>query len=114
MATTEARHEKAARNQSLFRDINERIVELTENGGVPKQELWELICECADAACVEPISLTYPEYETIRRIPTHFPIKPGHELVDVERVVERRERYHVVEKIGESGRIAVSRDPRRD
>lgn len=114
MITADARHEKAARNQSLFRDINERIVEITEDGGMPKQEVWELICECADEACVEPIALTYPEYEAIRRIPTHFPIKPGHEIPDVERVVERHERYQVVEKLGESGKIAVSRDPRRD
>lgn len=108
------RHVKAARNQSLFRDINERIVAITEADGVPKEELWEVICECADPACVQTMSLTHAEYEAIRRIPTHFPVKPGHEATDVERVVERNNRFHVVEKFGESGKIAVARARRRE
>lgn len=113
MATND-RHVKAARNQSLFRDINDRIVAITEADGVPKEELWDVICECADSACVETMSLTHAEYEAIRRIPTRFPVRPGHEETDVERVVERNARFHVVEKFGTSGKIAVARDRRRE
>ena len=43
----------------------------------------------------------------LRAEPTRFAVKPGHELPDVERVVERHESYFVVEKAeGEAARLA--------
>jgi hypothetical protein len=102
----EQTHTKAARNQALFRDVNERVNEISE-GGVPDGELIGFICECADAECFRTIELTRDEYAEARRIPTRFPIAVGHEWSEVERVVERCERYEVVEKFGESGKIAV-------
>ncbi len=103
---------KAARNQSLFREINERIRELNADGGPPSNERWDFLCECASTDCSDVISLTHPEYEAIRRIPTHFPVKPGHVVPDVERVLESNDRYAVVEKFGEAGRVAVQMDSR--
>jgi hypothetical protein len=99
------------RRQSLFREVNERIDELAENfdllGQVP------IICECASTECNEQIRLTRAEYETLRRIPTHFAVLPGHDIPDVERVVEQNERFVTVEKFGESALAAIKLDPRR-
>lgn len=53
------------------------------------------------------------EYEVVRRVPTHFAIAPGHEIADVEHVVERTSRYVVVAKIGVGGELAQKLDARQ-
>ena len=112
MTTAEEKGERGARNQALFREINERIEDITGNDAVPTTELWNFVCECANTGCVQTISLGADEYEAIRRVPTHFPVALGHEYPDIERVVEQNERYAVVEKFGEAGKKAVELDPR--
>jgi hypothetical protein len=106
--------ERAVRNQSLLREVNERIETLsrTTAGG---SAFHEFSCECADERCAQRISLTVEEYEYIRRIPTHFIVKPGHVYLEVERVVDAdsaADRYEVVEKFGEAGKLAIQLDPR--
>jgi hypothetical protein len=71
------------------------------------------VCECADEECFEPIELTMDEYEAIREHPARFPVLPGHELPDVEKVVETHERYLVVEKQGAARDVAIEHDRRR-
>ena len=108
MATPD-RQAQGAQNQSLFRDVNDRVAEFS-----PEQRgSLAVLCECADTACVEPIPMTREEYETVRRIPTHFPIHAHHVDAEIERVVEREDRFWVVEKFGESGKLAVELDRRR-
>lgn len=78
-------------------------------------ETAEFVCECADIGCVERIELTLERYEAVRRDPRQFIVKPGHELADEERVVERHDDdYLIVEKIGEAGERAADLDPRSD
>lgn len=53
------------------------------------------------------------QYEKLRSDPTTFGIKPGHELPDIETVVEEHGHYLVVRKIDpEAAAVAVSEDPR--
>jgi hypothetical protein len=107
------RSERAARNEAVFRRVNERLEEV--NAAFDSVlETAEFVCECADIACVDRIELTMQRYEAVRRVPTRFIVKPGHELADEERVVERHDGYLVVEKIGEAGERAVELDPRSD
>src|SRR3954470_12672789 len=98
---------RAAKNQSLFREVNERIEELR-----PHDMLIEFACECIDTDCAASLLLSDEEYEQVRQFPTHFIILPGHELDDVERIVEQNERYAIVEKFGAAGPAAVRLDPR--
>jgi hypothetical protein len=97
----------AAKNQSLFREVNERIDELR-----PEDTLIPFACECIDMDCTESLPLNRDEYEGVRRFPTHFMVMPGHELDEVERVVEQNERYAIVEKFGAAGPVAMKLDPR--
>jgi hypothetical protein len=53
------------------------------------------------------------EDQAVRRVPTHFAIAPGHEIADVEHVVERMSRYVVAAKIGVGGELAQKLDPRQ-
>jgi uncharacterized protein (DUF1499 family) len=97
--------------QSLFREVNERIDALVEGLGL--QEAMTIFCECGSPNCQAQITLTETEYEKFRRVPTHFAVRPGHEIPAVERVVEANERYVVVEKFGEAAITAIKLDPRR-
>ena len=69
-------------------------------------------CECARLECNSAIELSLSEYERVRGNPRRFVILPGHELSDVDVVVERRPGYVVVEKHGRAGAVAESEDPR--
>jgi hypothetical protein len=113
MAVAEDRGSRAARNQSLFREINERVKQLNE-GFSMVLPVGEWICECADDACVERIELSAAEYEAVRDDGTHFLVAPGdeHVYLDVEIVTDRNDRYWVVEKFGTAGEVADSLDPR--
>jgi hypothetical protein len=109
--SVDTRQQRVARNEALFRQVNERIEEVNESLGA--DEPSDFLCECGDENCTAPVSLTVAEYEAIRSNPTHFVIAHGHEVIDVERVVEQNERFTVVEKfMGEEERIAVETDPR--
>jgi mannose-1-phosphate guanylyltransferase len=89
-----SRDERLAANEELFRHVNERIVELTDKWG---GEL-DLVCECANTDCTERIVLTLHEYEQLRQDAHLFALRAGHQIADVEDVVETNERYLVVRK----------------
>jgi hypothetical protein len=113
MAVAEDQGTRAARNQSLFREINERVKQLNE-GFSMVLPVGEWICECADDTCVERIDLSGAEYEAVRNDGTHFLVAPAdeHVYLDVELVTERNDRYWVVEKFGTAGEMAGKFDPR--
>lgn len=106
----EAESREIGRRQSLFREVNERIDELAQNLGL--QDEMTILCECASEQCSERITITEAEYTSLRRIPTHFAVLAGHEIPAVERIVEKNDRYVVVEKFGESAVAAIELDPR--
>jgi hypothetical protein len=99
------------RRQSLFREVNEQIEAVA--GDFELLDRIPIVCECASGGCSEQIGLTQAEYEELRRIPTHFAVLPGHDIPEVERVVEKNDRYVVVEKFGGSAIAAIKLDPRR-
>ncbi len=112
--TYEERAARAARSQSLFRDVNERVREINATFNL-RLPLGDWICECAIQECSERIEMTTDEYEMVRANPRRFTIAPGdeHLVPEVEIVVDRTERYWVVEKTGEAGDLAAKVDPRR-
>ena len=81
----DAREERIARNETLFREVNERVREVSD---ADASERIEFLCECGDAGCTESISLTRAEYERLRSDPLLFGVKPGHAIADVEGVVD--------------------------
>jgi hypothetical protein len=97
--------------QSLFREVNERIEELTQSFAL--EDAIPVLCECGLTTCNERIELSRSEYDRLRGVPTHFVVLPGHDLPGVERVIEQNERFAIVEKVGESAAVAIELDPRR-
>jgi hypothetical protein len=109
---TDLRRVRAAKNQSVFRDVNERIEKISESFDLGDSDIRLFVCECAHVTCQERFEMSDAEYEAVRRVPTHFAIKPGHEIKDVEEVVDSTERYVVVAKIGVAAETAMKLDPR--
>ena len=103
--------QKSARNQLVFREVNERIAELTSDGNETGVTLF--ICECSDRACAESLEITPAEYEQVRGDGARFIVLPGHEQPEVEHVVDRSTRFVVVEKDGADATAARDADPRR-
>ena len=110
MSLTVEAETRIANTESLFRDVNERIAESAQRFESPDAQF---VCECAEAACTERVSAPLDDYEQVRSDATHFLLVPGHEDERVERVVERRRRYQVVEKFNRAIAARVRRlDPR--
>jgi hypothetical protein len=102
--------ERAARNEARFREANERI-----HGKVLELELAErknpYLCECEDEHCTAIVLLMSAEYEEVRGGARRFLLAPRHESPD-DRVVAEHDRFTVVEKTGEEGRLVEESAPR--
>jgi hypothetical protein len=104
--------ERAARNQSLYRSINEKVKEFNQTfseAGIADSE-W--ICECADTDCTLRIPASLHEYEAVRSNSRTFIVSQGHVHPEVERVLNQNDRYMIVEKIDHAGKIAETLNPR--
>jgi len=98
------RLERQARNEALLRHVNDRVATLDRRaeGGwaAGEADRFEFHCECgAPQGCPETLALTLDEYERVRREVDRFVVAPGHETPEIERTVERREGYLVVDKL---------------
>lgn len=105
----EMRKQQIARNEALFREVNERVQEVS---GSRVTAMTEFVCECGDGECIQTVELTDAEYEQLRADPLLFAVVRGHEIPDVEDVVARNDRFDVVRKHIEEGVIARETDPR--
>jgi hypothetical protein len=106
---------RRAQNEALFREVNERIVDL-ETGLMGSDHddslLIGFVCECPREDCSETIEVTRRQYEAVRENPRRFVVIPWHEDRDIANVVERHSNYLVVEKTGEAAELATEQDPR--
>jgi hypothetical protein len=107
------RKERMARNEAMFREANERAKAWEERHRL-NSEVELYFCECANPECREKVSLNKAEYERVRSDSRRFVIVPGHELPDVETVIERTEGWVIIEKAPEVTPTLEARDPRRD
>jgi hypothetical protein len=109
------RQQRAGENQSLFREVNERVKDLNDSFHVstPTRD-W--VCECAKDNCFERIEMSAREYEDVRRHSSRFFVFPSEQHVwpEAENIVERFTNYWVVEKLELGAEIAEAHDPRSD
>ncbi len=101
--------QRVAMNEATFRKVNEAM-----ESGQDEASLMTFVCECGRLGCSVLIQLDGEEYEAIRANPRRFAIVDGHEIPEAEVIVERHERYVVVEKYGDPvAEIVEHTDPRR-
>ncbi|MFZ1879704.1 MAG: ANTAR domain-containing protein [Gaiellaceae bacterium] len=90
--TRGARAERIVQTEIFFRAINEEIALLDGTATT----LY--LCECGNPACVEGISLPPGALEKLHLSPRHFVVLDGHEIPDVETVVDHADGYLIVRK----------------
>ena len=108
----DARARRMGENEALFRNVNERIKEIGEGFSLVATHT-NFVCECSNPLCTDQVPLTLEEYEAIRAESERFFVCGGHEIPDIESVVETHERYVVVRKHpGGPAELAEELDPR--
>jgi hypothetical protein len=104
-ASNEEREVRAARNQALFRAVNEKIVELNEVFG-QIVGTFSVACECSRVDCVELIEVPADVYRAVRQSPRTFVVLRDHVDPDVERVTANDDGYAIVEVRGQGVVVA--------
>ncbi len=113
MGSLEERFRRQARNEALFREVNERIAQLGEDAQAwSPGGLVEFLCECGvEGGCGERIRMPLDVYETVRAQDDRFAVRPGHETIELERAVEWTDEYVIVDKVNAAEPL-VADDPR--
>jgi hypothetical protein len=104
--------QRAARNEALFRSINEEIRAASEVAYSGGDVVHDFVCECASETCTTPLRLTLREYDEVREHRRRFVVAPGHDEPGLERVVREGATATVVEKYGHAGDVAEETAPR--
>ena len=103
-----SREERLARNEALFREVNESVHDVHSEWSAiaPGSHALRVVCECSDDTCTEAIDVDPELYAAVREVRERFILLPGHEDLSIERVVEEADGYIVVEKTGDGADIA--------
>jgi hypothetical protein len=108
LSELDMQRQRAAKNESLIREVNEQIEDLASNSAFSM-----FICECMNELCDERVPMTLEEYEDVRRGGNRFVVLPGHNVAEVEEVIDVIDgRYVVVAKLGAGAKVAEELDPR--
>ena len=108
------RRDRLARNESLFRSINEDLERGLHTVRLDDRELSGFVCECSRRDCSDLVHIELAQYEEIRSDPRRFLVAPGHELIEVEDVVAGGENFRIVQKHDDVAAIVEADDPRRN
>lgn len=105
-AITEPQAERIGRNEAWFRAVNEQVT---------GESVWSeqaVVCECGHMDCSEFVDIERDAYDAVRRYADRFIVKPGHEIIATEIVLEKEPSYYVVQKVGPGKAVAEQHDPR--
>lgn len=106
---TDDRIRRVGENEALYRLVNERINDLSP----ATTGEFGVICECSLLACKTQIMIRPEVYEQTRARSDHFIVLRGHQLNDIETVIEDHGTFFVIEKTpAEAKRIAEEMNPR--
>jgi hypothetical protein len=106
----DARERRLAQNESLFREVNERVETLAQQLG--PHHAYEFLCECANADCTFRLKLPLPVYQSVRADARQFVVLPLHYTPEVEELVVEEDDYWIVRKTGDAGEYVERLDPR--
>ena len=111
MSAPTGRERRLALNEAVFRLANEARDAVRPDRLPGERRAY--YCECSRRDCMVRLELTLGEYELVRASSRRFAVAPGHDVPDVETVVETHgDRYAVVEKDSEVTDIVERTDPR--
>jgi hypothetical protein len=112
MTDHDDRLRRIGENEALYRLVNERIEALSA-GVVTSSGEFGVVCECATLDCKTQIMITPTVYEQVRANSDHFIVLQGHQIDEIEKVVEDHGSFIVIAKTPqEAKQIAEEMDPR--
>jgi hypothetical protein len=112
VATGEERLRRVGHNEALYRQMNETLEALNEAFS-RYDDTFSVVCECGMLECAEQLDVPRAVYEQTRADSTHFIVKRGHQIDDVEQVVANHGTFAIVEKTPEEAQVlAEETDPR--
>jgi hypothetical protein len=97
VATEEQQVDRRIKNELLFRTANEKLRPLNAAFERFAGEQALFVCECSRIECIEHVELAVAAFDRICGEPNRYIVIPGHETLEVERVVSRETTYFVVE-----------------
>jgi hypothetical protein len=109
--TAGVRQIRLAENEALFREVNERIAQIAEQWG-SNDDHFNFVCECSHADCAAQLELSRTAYEQVRAHPARFVLAKGHEVLEVDAVMDTLGSYVIVEKIEGAEGVARATDQR--
>jgi hypothetical protein len=109
LSRVDERNERIAKNETVFRAVNREIEHAGQESGGTGQ-LIEVLCECGRQGCDGVITMTVADYDGVHSQADRFAVLEGHESPEIEKVVEERAGYLVVDKFGEAEDI-VEEEP---
>lgn len=102
---------RLAENEVIFRQANEKVSRELDDlrqaaasdghtGMVPdKDPELHFYCECSDEKCRKRIVMSPAKYKQLHQNSSQFVLLPGHNVPELERVVDGSKEYIVVEKV---------------
>jgi hypothetical protein len=109
---SDERARRVGLNEAIFRQVNEQIRSLNQDFGTTEGTM-EVVCECGDGDCTDRLEVGVSAYERVRGNSRLYVIAKGHEIPDLEEVVEQADGYDVVRKNeGIPAELSRELDPR--
>jgi hypothetical protein len=96
------RDARIAKNEAVFRAANREIEQADQEEGAGPDQVIEVLCECGRQGCGGVITLTVADYDGVHSQADRFVVLRGHQSPEIEKVVEERAGYVVVDKFGEA------------
>ncbi len=95
--TDQASEERFQRRAAAAEINGRRVNEAIEPQARPDRTAV-FVCECGNLGCSETVEISVGEYEEVRVDFDRFFVVPGHEIDEVDEVIERRPAYLIVVK----------------
>ena len=91
-------------NEELMEELNRRMERMLEeiredDESTDADEPIAFLCECSHLDCRERVHLEPSVFDRIHKDPEVFILVPGHEIPDVERIVDQMGDFLIVRKI---------------
>lgn len=103
------------KQRAVSAEINGRRVNEAIERGSGRSETAVFVCECGYVDCSTTLGLSIDDYEAVRTDFDRFLLAPGHEIAEVDAVVERHPGYLVVVKLGREAKArSQAADTRSD
>jgi hypothetical protein len=87
-----SREERVLQTEEFFRDVNEVIARTQRSNGSM------FLCECANPHCNVTFEMSRHDLQTLHSTPGYYVVLPGHDIPDLEEVVQRQNGYAIVRK----------------